>query len=109
MNEENNNLSDSSLTLNDIMEGKDGYLIGRLIRFKNIVKDTKEGPMTVCYLGMLNKYNELVRVHLAGRMALNNEKILKKNKCYYIRGFDLVSIKNSGKQIRLKDKEYKIS
>jgi len=91
------------------MEGKDGYLIGRLIRFKNIVKDTKEGPMTVCYLGMLNKYNELVRVHLAGRMALNNEKILKKNKCYYIRGFDLVSIKNSGKQIRLKDKEYKIS
>ena len=33
---------------------------------------------------------------------------MKKNKCYYIRGFDLVKIKNSGVQIRLKDKEYKI-
>ena len=39
---------------------------------------------------------------------MNNEKTLKKNKCYYVRGFDLVTIKNSGVQIRLKDKEYKI-
>ena len=65
--------------------------------------------MTVCYLGIVNKLNELVRIHLAGRLAMNNEKVLKKNKCYYIRGFDLVSVKSAGVQIRLKDKEYKIA
>jgi len=79
-------------------------LIGRLIRFKTTRKETKDGPMTVCYLGMLDKNDELIRIHLAGRLAMNNEKTLKKNKCYYVRGFDLVTIKNSGVQIRLKDK-----
>jgi hypothetical protein len=33
---------------------------------------------------------------------------LKKNKSYYIRGFDLVNLKGTGIQIRLKEKEYKI-
>ena len=64
--------------------------------------------MTVCYLGIINKYNELVRIHLAGRIAMSNEKTLKEGKCYYIRGFDIVSIKHTGNQIRLKEKEYKI-
>jgi len=64
--------------------------------------------MTVCYLGLLDRNNELIRIHLAGRLAMNNEKILKRNKCYYIRGFDLVPVKSAGLQIRLKDKEYKI-
>jgi hypothetical protein len=39
---------------------------------------------------------------------MNNEKNLKKGKSYYIRGFDIVNLKNTGPQIRLKDKEYKI-
>lgn len=60
--------------------------------------------MTVCYLGFLDKNNQLIRVHLAGRLAMNNEKTLRKNKCYYVRGFDVVKIKNAGNQIRLKDK-----
>jgi hypothetical protein len=64
--------------------------------------------MTVCYLGLIDKNYELIRIHLAGRLAMNNEKLLKQNKSYYIKGFDLVPVKNSGTQIRLKDREYKI-
>lgn len=64
--------------------------------------------MTVCYLAVLDKYGEVIRIHLAGRIAMTNEKILRKMKSYYIRGFDLVNLKNAGTQIRLKDKEYKI-
>jgi hypothetical protein len=60
--------------------------------------------MTVCYLGLVDKNNQLIRVHLAGRLAMNNEKTLKKHKSYYIRGFDLVNLKNAGTQIRLKEK-----
>lgn len=92
------------LSLQDILSGKEGFLIGRLIRFKKTKKETKDGPMTVCYLGVLDRNEELIRIHLAGRLAMNNEKTLQKNKCYYIRGFDLVNVKNTGLQIRLKDK-----
>lgn len=90
------------------MSGKDGFIIGKLVRYKHARKETKDGPMTVCYLGLLDKNYELIRIHLAGRLAMNNEKLLKQNKAYYIKGFDLVPVKNAGVQIRLKDKEYKI-
>jgi hypothetical protein len=92
------------LTLPEIMSGKDGFIIGRLVRYKHARKETKDGPMTVCYLGMLDKNYELIRIHLAGRLAMNNEKLLKQHKAYYIKGFDLVPVKNAGVQIRLKDK-----
>lgn len=68
--------------------------------------------MTVCYLGLLDRHGELIRIHLAGRIAMSNEKTLKKGSCYMIRGFDLVSVRQSGQsclQIRLKEKEYRIS
>jgi len=42
--------------LAEIMAGKDGFVIGRLIRLKTTRKETKEGPMTVCYLGLLDKH-----------------------------------------------------
>jgi len=90
------------------MSGKDGFIIGKLVRYKHARKETKDGPMTVCYLGMLDKNYELIRIHLAGRLAMNNEKLLKQHRAYYIKGFDLVPVKNAGTQIRLKDKEYKI-
>jgi hypothetical protein len=91
------------LTLSQILSGKEGFLIARLVRFKSAKKSTKEDSvMTVCYLGLVDRYSQLIRVHLAGRLAMNNEKTLKKNKSYYIRGFDLVSLKNAGTQIRLK-------
>lgn len=60
------------LTLQEILSGKEGFLIGRLIRFKKTKKETKDGPMTVCYLGVLDRNEELIRIHLAGRLAMNN-------------------------------------
>lgn len=60
------------LTLQEILSGKEGFLIGRLIRFKKTKKETKDGPMTVCYMGVLDRNDELIRIHLAGRLAMNN-------------------------------------
>ena len=60
------------LTHQEILSGKEGFLIGRLIRFKTTRKETKDGPMTVCYLWILDKNDELIRIHLAGRLAMNN-------------------------------------
>jgi hypothetical protein len=50
----------------------------------------------------------LVRINVAGRIALKEEKNLKKGKCYYIKGIELIKSKLISPQIRLKDKEYKI-
>lgn len=50
----------------------------------------------------------MVRINVAGRIALKQEKNLKKGKCYYIKGIELIKSKLNSPQIRLKDKEYKI-
>ncbi len=46
----------------------------------------------------------MVRINVAGRIALKEEKNLKKGKCYYIKGLELIKSKNMLPQIRLKDK-----
>jgi hypothetical protein len=74
------------------------------LRLKAAKKETKDGPMSVVYMGLADRQGDLIRLNLAGRIAMNNEKNLKKNKSYYIRGFDVVQVKNTGLQIRLKDK-----
>ena len=33
-------------------------------------KDTKEGPMSVLYLSFIDRTGDLVRVNMAGRLAL---------------------------------------
>jgi hypothetical protein len=52
------------------MNNKQGFFIGRLVRMKFGCKDAKDGPMSFLYLGLLDTSGELVRIHLAGRMAI---------------------------------------
>lgn len=99
------------LSLGDIMNGKQGFFVGRLIRIRFGSKDAKDGPMSFLYLGFVDINGDLVRVHLAGRMALKESRELKKGKVYFVKGMELFhGDKTKGPpQIRLKDKEYKIS
>jgi RNA polymerase subunit RPABC4/transcription elongation factor Spt4 len=99
------------LSLGDIMNGKQGFFVGRLIRIKFGSKDAKDGPMSFLYLGFVDINGDLVRVHLAGRMALKESRDLRKGKVYFVKGMELFhGDKTKGPaQIRLKDKEYKIS
>jgi hypothetical protein len=101
---------DESLTLEEIMSGKSGFFVGRLVRAKFGCKEAKDGPMSFLYLGFVDLHGSLVRIHLAGRMAMKESKELKKGRCYYIKGIELFQGDRTkgGLQIRLRDKEYKI-
>lgn len=61
---------DESLTLADILNNKQGYFVGRLVRMKFGSKDAKDGPMSFLYLGLLDTTGELVRINIAGRTAI---------------------------------------
>jgi len=52
------------------MDNKPGYFIGRLVRMKAGSKEAKDGPMSFLYLGFVDSKGELVRVNLAGRIAI---------------------------------------
>ena len=44
--------------------------MGRLIRIKFGQKPAKDGQMSFLYLGFLDSNGDLVRINLAGRLAL---------------------------------------
>jgi hypothetical protein len=46
--------------------------------------------MTVLLLGFVDKAGELVRINLAGRIAMREAKNLSKNRCYYVKGLETV-------------------
>ena len=72
-------------------------------------KETKDGAISVLFLGLIDRVGDLVRVNMAGRMAIKEAKQLKKNKCYYIKGLETFQTeKMQFPQIRLKDKDFKI-
>lgn len=62
--------ADDPLVLQDIMSNKPGFFIGRLVRYKFGSKEAKDGPMSFLYLGFLDVNGDIVRVHLAGRIAI---------------------------------------
>jgi len=64
------NKEEDPLCLSDIMNNKPGFFIGRLVRTKFGYKDAKDGPMSFLYLGFVDKNGDLVRIHLAGRLAM---------------------------------------
>jgi hypothetical protein len=66
--------------------------------------------MSFLYLGLVDTNGDIVRINIAGRMAIKESKELKKGRCYFIRGLELYQGEKvrGGPQIRLKDKEYKI-
>ena len=66
--------------------------------------------MSFLYLGFLDTNGDIVRVHLAGRIAIRESRQLKKGKVYYIKGLQLFQGDKTkgGPQIRLRQKEYKI-
>ena len=86
------------------MNNKTGFFIGRLVRYKFGAKEAKDGPMSFLYLGFLDINGDIVRVNLAGRIAIKDSRELKKGKVYYIKGLELfVGDKLKGTpQIRLK-------
>ncbi len=43
------------MALYDIMNGKSGFFIGRLVRIRFGVKEAKDGPMSFLYLGLIDR------------------------------------------------------
>lgn len=90
------------------MDGHEGFFIGRLLRIKHGLKETKDGQMNLLYVGFLDFNGEMLRMNLVGKVAIKEEKLLRKGKCYYIKGLEVVQMKNSGSFIKLKEKDYKL-
>ena len=86
------------------MSNKPGFFIGRLVRYKFGSKETKDGPMSFLYLGFLDINGDMVRVHLAGRIAIRESREMKRGKVYLIKGLELFQGEKSrgGPQIRLR-------
>lgn len=68
------------------MNNKPGFFVGRLLRMKFGCKEAKDGIMSFLYLGFVDTNGDMVRINLAGRMAIKESKELKKGKCYFIKG-----------------------
>ena len=70
-----------------ILSGEaEGVFVGRLLRTKMSFKETKEGQLSVLALGFVNRSGELMRVNIVGKLALRENKQLKKGRVYCIRG-----------------------
>jgi hypothetical protein len=61
---------DEPLTFREIMNGYDGFFIGRLLRMKHTVKDGKESSLPILALGFIDSAGEMMRLNLLGKMAL---------------------------------------
>ena len=60
---------DDPLTYREIMNGYDGFFIGRLLRMKQTCKDGKETTIPMLALGFLDSAGEMMRLNLLGKMA----------------------------------------
>jgi hypothetical protein len=89
------------------MNGYDGFFIGRLLRMKQTLKDGKEGSIPMLSLGFIDSAGEMMKLNLLGKMAIREEKELKKGRCYYLKGLEVVQIKGSS-YIKLREKDYKL-
>lgn len=90
------------------MSGTDGFFIGRLMRMKQTFKQGKDSTnLPMLTLGFIDSTGEILRLNLLGKLALREQKELKKGKCYYIKGLELVNMKNSS-YIKLREKDYKL-
>ena len=60
---------DDPLTYREIMNGYDGFFIGRLMRIKQTYKDGKETTIPMLALGFLDSAGEMLRFNLLCKMA----------------------------------------
>jgi hypothetical protein len=69
-------------------------------------KETRDGIISILYLGFVDRLGQLVRVNLIGREALKEMRSFHKNKYYYINnGLKTVQLERLNEcQIRLKAK-----
>jgi hypothetical protein len=98
---------DEPLTYRDVVNGFDGFFIGRLVRIKHTFKDSKDGSLPMISLGFVDSKGEIMRLNLLGKMAVREEKGLEKGKCYYLKGLEVVQIKGNS-YIKLREKDYKL-
>ena len=61
---------DEPLTYRDIMNGCDGFFVGRLLRMKPTLKENKGASTQMLALGFLDSKSDMLRVNLLGKMAI---------------------------------------
>lgn len=61
---------DNPLTVREVMNGYDGFFIGRLLRIKKTQKDGKEGQIPMLTLGFLDISGDILRINMIGKMAM---------------------------------------
>lgn len=65
---------DEPLTYREIMNGYDGFFIGRLLRMKQTLKDGKQGSIPMLSLGFIDSAGEMMKLNLLGKMAVREQK-----------------------------------
>ena len=98
---------DDPLTYRDIMNGCEGFFVGRLLRMKPTLKESKGSSTQMLALGFLDCKGDMLRINLLGKMAVREEKELRLGKCYYMKGLELVQIKGAS-YIKLKERDYRL-
>ena len=61
---------DDPLTFRDIMNGCDGFFVGRLLRMKPTLKESKGTSTQMLTLGFLDSKGDMLRINLLGKMAV---------------------------------------
>jgi hypothetical protein len=61
---------DEPLSFRDIMNGCEGFFVGRLLRMKPTLKESKGSSTQMLALGFLDARGDMLRVNLLGKMAL---------------------------------------
>ncbi len=65
---------DEPLTCRDVLNGFDGFFIGKLMRMKQTIKEGKDNSTNMLALGFLDLNGELMKLNLLGKMAIREEK-----------------------------------
>ena len=79
------------------------------MRMKQTMKEGKDNStgLPMLTLGFVDSVGDILRLNLLGKLALREEKELKRGKCYYIKGLEVVNTKSSC-YIKLREKDYKL-
>jgi hypothetical protein len=58
------------MTCRDVINGFDGFFIGKLMRMKMTVKEGKDSSTNMLALGFVDLNGDLMKLNLLGKMAL---------------------------------------
>lgn len=102
-------LYDSSLTLNDMRNGKEGILLVRVTKRKLKTQRKESGIFSILVFHVVDKSGESIKCEMMGRDALHNDKKIRVRCIYEFSGMELTFNNYIHGHIMKFGKEYEIN